>query len=81
MSEKLKALLNKIEQKLVADYRQCYKWASVHIALIILLLELIQEKAGDFIPHWAIGILSILIIVARVYNQTSGQSANVDTSN
>lgn len=58
--------------KLIPDWKQAYKFLSVQVAMLIVLLASLQEVLPDLkehLPgHWYAG-LAILVAVARVLAQ------------
>jgi len=66
MFEKLK---NWFSAHLLDDWKQCYKWYTMHAAAIGIALTCVDEKFGETMPRWLYGVVFFLIMVARVKSQ------------
>lgn len=72
-------IIKKIEACLVADWKIAYKWMSVQIAAIIVLLPIIDANMPalqPYIPAHAYQYLGLAIVVARMIKQK--KDSNVD---
>ncbi len=63
--------------KLIDDWKQAYRWFSVHILLVIAAIpgawDLLPSDMKSMLPHWVIYTITGLAfagILGRVVNQT-----------
>lgn len=56
---------------LLDDWKQCYKWFSVHAATIGVVVAVINEYYGNYMPQWVYSILFIIVLLSRIVKQES----------
>lgn len=68
MSEKLKTWFN---AHLLDDWKQCYKWFSVHAATIGVVVAAVNEYYGNVMPQCAYSLLFAVVLMSRIVKQGS----------
>jgi FtsH-binding integral membrane protein len=68
MFEKLKNWFN---AHLLDDWKQCYKWFSVHAATIGVVVAAVNEYYGSSMPQWAYSLLFAVVLMSRIVKQGS----------
>jgi hypothetical protein len=66
MLEKLKSWFT---AHLLDDWKQCYKWFSVHAATIGVVVAAVNEYYGSSMPQWAYSLLFAGVLVSRIIKQ------------
>ena len=66
MFEKLKNWFN---AHLLDDWKQCYKWFSVHAATIGVVVASVNEYYGNVMPQWVYSLLFAVVLMSRIVKQ------------
>ena len=67
----LSQIKNWFNAHLLDDWKQCYKWFSVHAATIGVVVAAINEYYGNAMPQWVYSILFIVVLLSRIVKQES----------